>query len=493
MQARPKTPDVEGLGHEASRELLERTRLGKIISPLIKAISRLQQGEEPEEISVEALANRVNVLTASSEERIAGLTSSLEQVLGQGIPPTQPVSEDRIAREVRAQLASLTTPDTTSQRLLVEPPLDFARVPEPRSRDRMEDLKLNFSCLNVAKKFSGSKDFAKKGEMDVISLLESLTRGQSVMRLTEKEFLNVFIQSCISTPQEQLIDLIKLNEEGEMSIASIYLRFTDSFFFDLRPEQASAKLNALTQHKHPFTSLSDAEAVIKKWSKLASLGTKSSLKRDLMSTWHFRETYLRIIPDKFTSVILQQLESLESLQGRDATSQELVSITRGYRFEIDNNFYKKNAQNSHPQQPSKGQGFSSKGKKGKQNKAAANSQGPNGNVNQASGGSHNSGAKPKKGGGNSNQHGGTQNQYNGTQSRPNNNNSGGKNGGKKSWQKTNQGSNSLHMKDCKLCGQVTHTFDNCPLFKPADRIVSSQKCPCALNSYHLQKACPLKN
>ena len=160
----------------------------------------------------------------------------------------------------------------------------------------MEDLKLNFSCLNVAKKFSGSKDFAKKGEMDVISLLESLTRGQSVMRLTEKEFLNVFIQSCISTPQEQLIDLIKLNEEGEMSIASIYLRFTDSFFFYLRPEQASAKLNALTQHKHPFTSLSDAEAVIKKWSKLASLGTKSSLKRDLMSTWHFRETYLRIIP-----------------------------------------------------------------------------------------------------------------------------------------------------------------------------------------------------
>ena len=304
MQARPKTPDVEGLGHEASRELLERTRLGKIISPLIKAISRLQQGEEPEEISVEALANRVNVLTASSEERIAGLTSSLEQVLGQGIPPTQPVSEDRIAREVRAQLASLTTPDTTSQRSLVEPPLDFARVPEPRSRDRMEDLKLNFSCLNVAKKFSGSKDFAKKGEMDVISLLESLTRGQSVMRLTEKEFLNVFIQSCISTPQEQLIDLIKLNEEGEMSIASIYLRFTDSFFFDLRPEQASAKLNAFTQHKHPFTSLSDAEAVIKKWSKLASLGTKSSLKRDLMSTWHFRETYLRIIPDKFTSVIL---------------------------------------------------------------------------------------------------------------------------------------------------------------------------------------------
>ena len=142
-----------------------------------------------------------------------------------------------------------------------------------------------------------------------------------------------------------------------MSIASIYLRFTDSFFFDLRPEQASAKLNALTQHKHPFTSLSDAEAVIKKWSKLASLGTKSSLKRDLMSTWHFRETYLRIIPDKFTSVILQQLESLESLQGRDATSQELVSITRGYRFEIEITFIKRMPKIRIPSSHQKARGF----------------------------------------------------------------------------------------------------------------------------------------
>jgi hypothetical protein len=45
---------------------------------------------------------------------------------------------------------------------------------------------------------------------------------------------------------------------------------------------------------------------------------------------------------------------------------------------------------------------------------------------------------------------------------------------------------------CNLCGQPTHQFDACPLFKVHERVVSADKCPCPMGCYHLRKYCPVK-
>ena len=51
---------------------------------------------------------------------------------------------------------------------------------------------------------------------------------------------------------------------------------------------------------------------------------------------------------------------------------------------------------------------------------------------------------------------------------------------------------SLECKDCKLCCQSDHSLDACPHFRPSERIVAPNPCPCHIKGLHLQKFCPIK-
>ena len=112
-------------------------------------------------------------------------------------------------------------------------------------------------------------------------------------------------------PQDMLVEAIKLNDVGQMSVASIYLRFTDAFFFELRPAQAKAKLDQLNSQKHPFNSLSEAEIQIRHWAKLTSLKHANDGKRKQNSEWYFLEVYQQIMPEKYTAILEQYIERLE--------------------------------------------------------------------------------------------------------------------------------------------------------------------------------------
>ena len=527
MAARSKTPDPTGLTLEESQALLEGTRLGRILGPIVKAIGKMSAGEnvDPEDLALENMARRINLLSEEARrEEIEGPgLINLQQEMREAEAINAVVEEvqlredevdpeveldkgsearsvqEQIADAVREQLAEQYTPDTTTQRVLVEPPVFFSNTPVLKGRDRIDELKLNFSCLGTKGKFSGLKDYQKRGELDVISFLESLSRGQMVMRLTEDEFLRTMIMATTGAPQELLMGLIKQNAQGLMTIAAIYLTFTDSYFFELRPEQAMAKLQQLSPSRHHFECLSEAETQIKQWAKLASLEHKNAHKRTSMAEWHFKDFYLKIIPEKFSSAMIQSIARLEGLRNREVTSTELIAMTRSFRFEIDSIFYRKNHNQHGGSKNTAGGANVARAKKGKVKSSAA---GKVQVMTRQQTKAANTGAPKGK-------------QYNGTPK------SNGQTGvGKSSSSGNGRGNNgspgqktmttnpatwtekhnphkhphpqtALTSNGCRLCGQGTHIFANCLLFKPHERVVGQNMCPCPMKCYHLPKHCPI--
>ena len=196
---------------------------------------------------------------------------------------------------------------------------------------------------------------------------------------------------------------------------------------------------------------------------------------------------MRIIPEKFTSVILEKIETLESLEGRDVTSNELVSMTRGFRYEIDGIFYRKNGKNSEKEKStSNGSANQAKGGKGKSSKGGKGST-VNGQVNAVTRSQSQQQSAPAQD--KANQHNSGQGQtqpYNSSGSRKNKRGKGRQNNNH------NNGQQPLRLEDCKLCKQRSHCFDQCPLFKPHERIIASEVCHCPMMAFHLPKFCPIK-
>ena len=545
MAARPKTPDATGLSADESLALIEGTRLGRVLGPIIKAIGKVSAGEEvsPEDLALETLARRLDLLSQEAQRDVSvpndgrNLEVEIREVadrLGDAEeeepadilrdadpqedadpladtpePREDPLGnlaqvdrnvEEQIAAAVRKQMAAQYIPDTSSQRVLVEPPTLFSKESVLKGRDAIDELRLNFSCLSAKGKFSGTKDFQKRGELDVISFLESLSRGQMVMMLQESEFLRTMILATTGAPQEMLMELIKENERGEMPIADIYLRFTDSYFFELRPEQAMAKLQLLSPTRHPFICLSEAENQIKQWAKLASLEFRTASKRATMTEWHFKDFYLKIIPDKFSSAMTQSIERLEGLRNREVTSTELIAMTRSFRIEIDQIFYRKN--HSSQQSGKSGQGHSGGANSAKVRKKVKSAQ-SSGKVNVLTRQQAKNNSGPQKTSGNSPKKGNTgtpgvsapngsapkpQSSGNGRGNTGGNNNAG---TGKFNPYKHPSPQTALKSNGCRLCGQSTHIFADCLIFKPHERVVGQNQCPCPMRAYHLNKYCPL--
>ena len=332
-RSRPNTPETTGLTDEESLNLLQTTTLGRIISPFIQATARLNVGdgnggEAP--FDLERMARRV-----VAHERVGAYNNMAR---------TPHHFEPDIEGVVRKQLLELAMPDTSQQRLMVEAPTEFSPCPVLVNNDKVQVLKINFTSLSMKSKFSGRKNPTQHGEMDVIALLTSLTRGQKVMNLSRTEFLSQLVNSCSGDPHTLASEYLRLEEEGEMSVASIYLRFTDSYFYDLRPEQAMARLQEVTSGKSKYSSLSEAEMEVKKLCRLTALNGSSLKDRQMLELMNFKKYFLKIIPDKFLSVIIQAIDRVEALERRDITIDEMIIVARKYRFEIDSVLYNRSRQ-----------------------------------------------------------------------------------------------------------------------------------------------------
>ena len=517
--SRPTTPDVSEMTQEESLALLEQTRLGRIFSSLIVR----NEGGGNDTVSLATLASRIELITRETEDREARLRAREDDVgsvqqLERVVQRQNERLEEEMNERIRRELEALTAPDTSEQRMLVQPPPahEFSLVPTLTSATRLEQRKTFFTCLSARAKFTGAPNGPSKGELDVVGLLESMTRGQHHMKLSMDEFVNVFISACASTPQTMLVEFSKDLLTGEVTIAQVYLQFSDCYFFDLRPEQAMTKLKGL-KVKNTFSSLADADVSIRKLAQLASLGEETSERRTLFFQKYYRETLLSVIPDKYISVILQQIDRKKTLSGRELSPSDLLGICRAFRVEIDTFFFKKAQNATQKQEGATNQAAGKKGKRGGKGKggnvnAATRSQKEplaaalgdnkappkpngnggaipkttNGNGANGNGNGHSNGNGGKKNGnGNGNGNGKKDSKPNG-----NGNHSSGGNNGKNGY-KGNGNYNKLSMNECKLCLQANHSFDCCPLFKQHERVVSDHTCPCALRAFHLERYCPI--
>ena len=77
--------------------------------------------------------------------------------------------EQKIQREIenkiKSQLEALMSPDTSDQRVLVDPPACYGEHPTLDVPARVELRKTLFTCLNAKSKFTGDKGGPAKGEM----------------------------------------------------------------------------------------------------------------------------------------------------------------------------------------------------------------------------------------------------------------------------------------------------------------------------------------
>jgi len=346
---------------------------------------------------------------------------------------------------------------------------------------RVDEARLNFTCLTAKAKFSGARNGPDKGEMAVIPFLESMTRGQNSMGLSQEEFLNILISSTTGGAHTMVVELGKRHGEGQMTIPQIYLRLTDAYFFDLSPEAAKAKLNALSQKRHSFANLSEADWYIRKWVKLAVMNSRDETHRKFLSELWYKDYLSKILPRDFAPNILQQKKTLESLNCREVTSVELFGICRSYRFEIDALLLQtsRNAE--------KGNASKAKAKAAKAQSAAASASSEStGSVNQVTTRSQSSGQNTGASGSGGNS----------SQSKSQKKKNKGKDSGKsqsKEKDKKNGPPDPKSVKHCLLCMHHGHKTHACIVFTTeAERELAPSVCTlCPFQAFHMRRFCPV--
>ena len=517
--ARPETPDQSDVPDEIAVAEMEQSRVGRIILGVMGMTSKGAAGD-PEVISLGRLAYRIKRFDAEEAANLEAIrrreeaiekaqqelsakaqemTDAYARSMGEGSQSS--TSAEEVEEMIRSQLNALTSPDENDEKELVEPPVYFSPVDTLTTPTKYETRKTFFTCLNAKSKFTGDKSGPSKGELEVVALLESLTIGQNHLKLSKNEFMNVFISACAGAPQTLLINKLAQVVSGAVTVGQIYRVFTDCYFFEMRPEQAMAKLKAIKQ-KNTFSSLADADLSIRKLAHLASLGEETQERRQLFMHKYYREALLGIIPDKYIANILENITRKKVLTNKtELTPNELLAICRVFRSDLDTYFFRKSQRvetkpDAQAKQASGG---------GKKRNRRGNGNG-DGNVNavtrsqsqqQNKPPAQNSSAQPsgpKPSNSNNGGNGGNgQRNGNGGNSRPRNGGNGNGNGAQGQNKQTNSWSNKkLDFDECKLCLQTKHTYQNCPLFKDFERIVTTVPCPCPMKGFHLQKFCPIK-
>ena len=238
------------------------------------------------------------------------------------------------AEAMRLALLNLEIQDRSLQRRLIDPPPKFADGPSSigdNDRVRMEKVKLYFPAAFGGRKFTGKKN----SEVGIIELLNDANNAQTVMHLTEMQFIQFLAKSMAGEAHTTMINYLDLYRRKQMSITDIYLSLTDLYFTELRPATALEKLQSLNDYNHNYSSLSEAHNGILYLANLASLASRSADRQQALCADHYQQALLRIMPKEYRALSSAAFEQRGNLKRADLSPHEMLSCLNKLRHPID--------------------------------------------------------------------------------------------------------------------------------------------------------------
>ena len=380
------------------------------------------------------------------------------QYLGQSPCPNS--EENR--QHIRNTLLDIELNDRTIQRRMIESPKYFRTGRSSisdRDQVRLDKVKIYFSAAFGNKKFSGKKG-RNNDDISILQLLQDFNHAQSNIPVTENEFITFLTKAMIGEAHKTMLNYADLHRNGQMSIEDIYLSLTDIYFCDMRPNTAMQKLRDMTEHNHPYGSLSEAHNDLLQLCNLASLAARARERQIVLASDWYQQTLLRIIPKEYKPMATSLVESCGNYKGKDLEPHEILNSFNKIRHPIDDLLRK--TQNKTPGYKVKKNFYTSKeayevghpSENEEEDKPEAESR-----VKSAF--------------------------YQGN-----------KEGGKTFWKTKSRGGQNVDRKTpepiaCRLCGNPKHNAGNCLMFPEGKNMVAGTECRrCKAGLFHLMRFCP---
>ena len=235
---------------------------------------------------------------------------------------------------MRLALLNLELQDRSLQRRLIDPPPKFADGPSSigdSDRVRMEKVKLYFPAAFGGRKFTGKKN----REVGIIELLNDANNAQTVLHITEMEFIQFLAKSMAGEAHTTMINYLDLCRRKQMSITDIYLSLTDLYYTEMRPAVALEKLQSLNDYNHSYSSLSEAHNGILYLANLASLASRSADRQEALCADYYQQALLRIMPKEYRALSSAAFEQCGNLKRADLSPHEMLSCLNKLRHPID--------------------------------------------------------------------------------------------------------------------------------------------------------------
>ena len=258
---------------------------------------------------------------------------------------SNPIDEvpDDFQRSFKNMMLKLKFKDRSTQRQLIAPPDNFvqgdsALLSNPHQMNENTQAKFQSAKFYYPSAFAGGLKFKGKKSSDgfgILELLLAMQNGHRSMPVTESEFLYFIVSSMQGKPQQYMQSLYDMYLRGETSIEDIYLDLTDTYFTDLTPKEAKAKLLELNEYNHDYGSLSEAHHGLLHLSNLASLSSRSEHCQTAISADLYQQALLKIIPRDYRVAAITAMEYAGNLKGEDLTPHQSLSCLSEIRRQID--------------------------------------------------------------------------------------------------------------------------------------------------------------
>ena len=384
------------------------------------------------------------------------------QFLGQSPCPNS--KEDR--QHIRNTLLDIELNDRTIQRRMIECPKYFRTGRSSisdKDQVRLDKVKIYFSAAFGNRKFSGKKG-RNSDDISILQLLQDFNHAQSNIPVTENEFITFLTKAMIGEAHKTMLNYADLHRSGQMSIEDIYLSLTDIYFCDMRPNTAMQKLRDMTEHNHPYGSLSEAHNDLLQLCNLASLAARARERQIVLASDWYQQTLLRIIPREYKPMATSLVESCGNYKGKDLEPHEILNSLNKVRHPIDDLLRKtQNKSNNYKVRKN----FIS---------SELDMEGHELDSHVEDGRTEVKGQIKANFG------------------------SGNKEGMRPFWRNRNRNVGNLETQDkkkavdamaCRLCGNPKHHAGNCPMFPEGRNLVAGSECRrCKSGLFHLMKFCP---
>ena len=103
----------------------------------------------------------------------------------------------------------------------------------------------------------------------------------------------------------------------------------------MRPNTAMQKLRDMTEHNHPYGSLSEAHNDLLQLCNLASLAARARERQIVLASDWYQQTLLRIIPREYKPMATSLVESCGNYKGKDLEPHEILDSLNKIRHPID--------------------------------------------------------------------------------------------------------------------------------------------------------------